>query len=34
MYSYSAVIGELDEDLDSEINLSDIRAEPLNSVVH
>ncbi|XP_003383057.1 PREDICTED: U6 snRNA-associated Sm-like protein LSm8 [Amphimedon queenslandica] len=29
-----AVIGELDEELDSEINLNDIRAEPLNPVVH
>ena len=30
----SAVIGEIDEELDSEINLVDIRAEPLNAVVH
>lgn len=29
-----AVIGEIDEEMDSEINLSDIRAEPLNPVVH
>lgn len=29
-----AVIGEVDEELDSEINLNDIRAEPLNPVVH
>ena len=29
-----AVIGELDEDLDSEIVLDDIRADPLNPVVH
>ena len=31
---FSAVIGEIDEELDSEINLVDIRAEPLNAVVH
>lgn len=31
---YRAVIGEVDEELDSEINLADIRAEPLNAVVH
>ena len=30
--SCSAVVGEIDEDLDSDINLSDIRAEPLNPV--
>lgn len=29
-----AVIGELDEEMESEINLVDIRAEPLNPVVH
>lgn len=31
---YRAIIGEVDEELDSEINLADIRAEPLNPVVH
>ena len=30
---YRAVIGEIDE-TDSDINLDDIRAEPLNPVVH
>lgn len=29
-----AVIGELDEDLDSRLDLSSIKAEPLNPVVH
>ena len=29
-----AVVGELDEDMESDINLADIRAEPLNPVVH
>ncbi|CAI8036532.1 U6 snRNA-associated Sm-like protein LSm8 [Geodia barretti] len=29
-----AVIGEIDEEMDGEINLADIRAEPLNTVVH
>ena len=29
-----AVIGELDEEMESEINLVDIKAEPLNPVVH
>lgn len=31
---HRAVIGEVDEELDSEINLAEIRAEPLNTVVH
>ena len=31
---HRAVVGELDEDLDSEINLEDIKAEPLNAIVH
>ena len=31
---YRAVVGELDEDMESDINLADIRAEPLNPVVH
>ena len=29
-----AVIGQIDEELDSEINLSEIKAEPLNTVIH
>uniref|UniRef100_A0A3P8UTA1 U6 snRNA-associated Sm-like protein LSm8 n=1 Tax=Cynoglossus semilaevis TaxID=244447 RepID=A0A3P8UTA1_CYNSE len=29
-----AVIGEIDEDTDSTLDLGNIRAEPLNSVVH
>merc|ERR1712212_719921 len=29
-----AVIGEIDEETDSNLDLSNIRAEPLNSVVH
>ena len=33
-WTFRAVIGELDEDLDSEINLEDIKAEPLNAIVH
>ena len=31
---FRAVVGELDEDMESDINLADIRAEPLNPVVH
>lgn len=31
---FSAVIGEIDEDTDSTLDLGNIRAEPLNSVVH
>lgn len=30
----SAVIGEIDEETDSALDLGNIRAEPLNSVVH
>lgn len=30
----SAVIGELDEDIDSQLDLSSIKAEPLLPVVH
>lgn len=30
----SAVIGEIDEDTDSSLDLGNIRAEPLNSIVH
>lgn len=29
-----AVIGEIDEETDSTLDLGNIRAEPLNSVVH
>jgi len=29
-----AVIGEIDEETDSALDLGNIRAEPLNSVVH
>ena len=31
---YRAIVGEIDEDLDADINLNDIRAEPLNPVIH
>lgn len=31
---YRAVIGEIDEDTDSALDLGNIRAEPLNSIVH
>jgi len=30
----SAVIGELDEELDSQVDLSEIKADPLKPVVH
>lgn len=33
-FDVSAVIGELDEEIEAEVNLSEIRAEPLNPVVH
>lgn len=33
-YTYSAVIGEIDEETDSALDLGNIRAEPLNSVAH
>ncbi|XP_062522741.1 U6 snRNA-associated Sm-like protein LSm8 [Corticium candelabrum] len=29
-----AVIGEIDEEMDSTLDLSEIRAEPLNAIVH
>lgn len=32
--NYSAVIGEIDEETDSALDLGNIRAEPLNSVAH
>lgn len=31
---FSAVIGEIDEETDSALDLGNIRAEPLNSVAH
>lgn len=31
---YRAVIGEIDEETDSALDLGNIRAEPLNSIVH
>ena len=31
---FSAVVGEVDEEMEAEINLSEIRAEPLNPVIH
>lgn len=31
---FRAVIGEIDEETDSTLDLGNIRAEPLNSVVH
>lgn len=31
---FRAVIGEIDEETDSALDLGNIRAEPLNSVVH
>lgn len=34
MALHSAVVGELDEDLDSQVDLSAIRAAPLKSVTH
>lgn len=33
-FGYRAVIGEIDEETDSTLDLGNIRAEPLNSVVH
>ena len=29
-----AVIGEIDEEMDSTLDLTEIRAEPLNAIVH
>lgn len=34
LYFLRAVIGEIDEEMEAELNLSEIRAEPLNPVVH
>ena len=31
---FSAVIGEIDDDTDSSLDFPNIKAEPLNSVVH
>lgn len=30
----SAVVGEMDEDIDSQLNLANIRAEPLSTIAH
>uniref|UniRef100_A0A3P9NF21 U6 snRNA-associated Sm-like protein LSm8 n=1 Tax=Poecilia reticulata TaxID=8081 RepID=A0A3P9NF21_POERE len=34
LFCFRAVIGEIDEETDSTLDLGNIRAEPLNSVVH
>lgn len=31
---YRAVIGELDEEVDARLDMSAIKAEPLNAIVH
>jgi hypothetical protein len=31
---HSAVVGEVDEDADTEVDLTKVRAEPLKPVVH
>ena len=31
---FSAVIGEIDNEMDKQVELSSVRAEPLNAVVH
>ena len=33
-FLYSAIVGELDEELDGKLDLSEIRAEPIDPVVH
>ena len=33
-FSFRAVIGEIDEELDRNLDMPQIRAEPLNSVTH
>ena len=33
-FFFRAVVGEVDEEMEAELNLSEIRAEPLNPVVH
>ena len=34
LFSYRAVVGEVDEELDKKVNYSIIRAQPLNPIVH
>jgi len=34
MTHYRAVVGEIDEEMEHEMRFSDIKAEPLNPVVH
>lgn len=31
---FRAIIGLIDEDLDNQLNLASIKAEPLNAIVH
>jgi U6 snRNA-associated Sm-like protein LSm8 len=33
-YQHSAIVGELDEEIDGKLDLSEIRAEPIDPVVH
>ena len=33
-HTHRAVVGEIDEEMEAELNLAEIRAEPLNPVVH
>ena len=33
-FKNSAIVGELDEELDGKLDLSEIRAEPIDPVVH
>lgn len=34
LFIFSAVIGEIDEEADANLDLSSIRADPLNAVVY
>ena len=34
IFYFSAVIGEIDDDTDGSLDFPNIKAEPLNSVVH
>ena len=34
LFSCRAVIGEIDEEMEAELQLTEIKAEPLNPVVH
>lgn len=34
MFDFRAIIGLIDEDIDNRLNLANIKAEPLNPVVH